>query len=94
MNQRKMSYEEADILLFFLHNLSAVTECKVYERTSDAVVYFFGERQEILDALNDFQYDKVEVLEDVIENSGRKLNAEYKEKLINRVVLRDRKSVV
>lgn len=88
MNQRKMSYEEADILLFFLHNLSAVTECKVYERTSDAVVYFFGERQEILDALNDFQYDKVEVLEDVIENSGRKLNAEYKEKLINRVVLR------
>lgn len=83
-----MSYEEADILLFFLHNLPSVTECKVYERTSDAVIYFSGERQEILDALRDFEYTKVNVPEDVLENSGRKLNAEYKEKLINRVVLR------
>ena len=83
-----MSYEEADILLFFLHNLPSVTECKVYERTSDAVIYFSGERQEILDALRDFEYTKVNVPEDVVENSGRKLNAEYKEKLINHVVLR------
>lgn len=88
MGQAQMSYEEADILLFFLQNLPSVTECKVYERTCDAVIYFFGERQEILDALRDFQYSKVNVPEDVLENSGRKLNAEYKEKLINRVVLR------
>lgn len=86
--QKNMTYEEADILLYYLHNLKCVTFAKVYERTQDAVVSYVGCRDEIVDALKKFQYGCVKVPSELIENSGRELNAKYWEKLANKVIMR------
>lgn len=83
-----MTYEEADILLYYLHNLKYVTFAKVYERTQDAVINYVGGRDEIVDSLRKFQYQDVKIPKGLIENSGRELNAKYREKLTNKVILR------
>lgn len=36
--QKRMSYGQADTLLYYLENLDGVVSAKVYERTCDAVV--------------------------------------------------------
>lgn len=86
--QKEMTYAEADTLLYYLHNLQYVTFAKVYEKTGDAVICYVGNRQDIIKALQKFRYDIVEVPSGVVENSGRQLNAQYREKLMNKVLLR------
>lgn len=86
--QKNMTYQEADALLYYLHNLKYVTFAKVYERTGDAVIGYVGEKQQIIEALKDFQYEKVRPPTGLIENSGRAMNAKYQEKLIFKVLLR------
>ena len=86
--QNRMSYAQADTLLYFLHSNKYVTFAKVYERTGDAVISYIGDRAEMIRTLQQFSYEKVDVPAGVIENSGRELNAKYQEKLIEKVVCR------
>ena len=88
MVQPKMTFEEADILLYYLVNLENVTKAKVYERTQDAAIYYEKDRREIIKALQKFGYDRVTVPEGLTEHSGRQMNAEYQEKLLMKVVMR------
>lgn len=88
MAQNRMTCEQADTLLYYLHGLMNVTEVKVYERTADALIYFTGDRAEVITALKIFRYENINVPDSVIDNSGRKLNAVYQEKLVNKIVLR------
>ena len=88
MVQPKMTFEEADILLYYLVNLENVTKAKVYERTQDAVIYYEKDQREIIKALQKFGYDQVTVPEGLTEHSGRQMNAEYQEKLLMKVVMR------
>ena len=85
--QNRMSYAQADTLLYFLHSRKEVTFAKVYDRTCDAVISYVGDRQTIIELLRGFHYEDVEVPEGLIENSGRELNNTYQEKLIGRIVL-------
>ena len=78
MVQPKMTFEEADILLYYLVNLENVTKAIYYEK----------ERREIIKALQKFGYDRVTVPEGLTEHSGRQMNAEYQEKLLMKVVMR------
>lgn len=84
--QYRMSYAQADLLLYYLHTQPQVKEAKVYERTGDAVVVYTGERQQIIDLLLAFAYEEVKAPAGLIENSGRALNADYQEKLVGHVV--------
>ena len=84
--QNRMSYAQADTLLYFLHSQKEVTFAKVYDRTCDAVISYVGDRQTIIELLRGFHYEDVEVPEGLIENSGRELNNTYQEKLIGRIV--------
>ena len=84
--QYRMSYAQADLLLYYLHTQPQVKEAKVYERTGDAVVVYTGDRQQIIDLLLAFAYEEVKAPTGLIENSGRALNAEYQEKLVGHVV--------
>ena len=88
MVQPKMTFEEADILLYYLVNLENVTKAKVYERTQDAVIYYEKDRREIIKALQKFGYDRVTVPEGLTEHSGRQMYAEYQEKMLMKVVMR------
>ena len=84
--QNRMSYAQADTLLYFLHSRKEVTFAKVYDRTCDAVISYVGDRQTIIGLLRGFHYEDVEVPEGLIENSGRELNNTYQEKLIGKIV--------
>lgn len=86
MMQSRMNYEQADTLLYYLQQLPGVTEAKVYERTQDAVIYYEGTRQEIICGIQRFSYEKAVVPADHLANSGRRMNAEYQERLVMKVI--------
>lgn len=84
--QSRMTYAQADIFAYYLQQLDCVSSAKVYEQTADAVVFYRGDRQEMIHLLQVFHYEDVTVPEGLIENSGREVNAQYKEKLICKIV--------
>ena len=86
LDQKRMSYEQADTLAYYLENLNGVVTAKVYERTCDAVVSYQGSRAEIISRIRAFHYQDVEVPSQVLQSSGRALNSEYQEKLISKVI--------
>lgn len=88
MHAYRMTYEQADILLYYLHQAKEISYVKVYERTGDASIEYVGDRENVIDLLQQFHYDEVEVPTGLIENSGRELNARYQEKLIEKVAFR------
>ena len=85
--QKRMSYEEADILQYYLDNKEQVTRVQVKERVQDIVIFYTGDREAIIDMLRRFHYEAVSVPSTYLENSGRALNDQYYEKLVNRIVL-------
>lgn len=85
--QKKMSFEEADTLQYYLTQLPFVAGVKVYERTCNAAISYTGDRQEVIDAVRRFKYETVKVPESYIENSGREVNRQYWDKLVNSVVI-------
>lgn len=84
--QKRMTCAQADALLYYLHNLPGVKLAKVYEKTCDAMVLYTGKREDMLQALKAFSYEKAEIPEALAEHSGRELNNEYQEKLIFQTV--------
>lgn len=86
--QNRMTFRQADILNYYLLNVQNVVSAKVYEETADAVIIYKGERSKIIDALKLFSYEKTNVSEDVLTNSGREINSNYKNKLVDKVVFR------
>lgn len=83
-----MTFQEADILQYFLQESKGITSVKVYERNCDVVVNYTGTRGEILRLLQEFSFENVEVPEYVWMNSGRETNREYWDKLVWHVTLR------
>ncbi len=86
MEQYRMTYEQADTLLYVIHNHKNVTFVKVYDRTADVVIEYVGDRAEIISLLRHFHYERTQVPEVVKTSSGRELNNSYQEKLIGNIV--------
>lgn len=86
MAQKRMTCAQADTLLYYLQQQAGIVSAKVYEQTADAVIDYTCGRDQIVRLLRTFHYEEVDVPQGVIENSGRELNAIYKEKLICKVV--------
>lgn len=86
MEQYRMTYEQADTLLYVIHNHRNVTFVKVYDRTADAMIEYVGDREQIIELLRHFHYESANVPQTVIKTSGRELNNSYQEKLIGSVV--------
>ena len=84
---RKMTFAEADILQYYLQSATMVRNAKVFEKTADAVIEYTGDRQQVITLMREFHYEDVEVPTGLIENSGREMNAEYKERMIQKVLL-------
>ena len=84
MKQSRMTYEQADVLLYYLEGMEEVVRAQVYSQTADAVICYGkgADRASVLHALQKFAYQNVEVPDDVLANSGRAMNEEYKEKLV------------
>lgn len=85
--QKRMTLQQADILQYYLEMQENVDSAKVQERTCDATICYHGSREEVLQMVKNFTYERVDVPEDYLKNSGREMNREYKDKLVNKVVL-------
>jgi heavy metal translocating P-type ATPase len=86
--QKQMTYEQADMLQYYLSSQPIVDSVKVREKTQDVTVIYKGDRNTMLKILSKFSYENTEVPSSYMENSGRKLNDEYWQKLVSKVVLR------
>lgn len=85
--QKRMTCRQADQLEYFLTKLNGVTSAKVVERNQDVVICYSDNREEMLKAIQRFSYEKAEAPESYLQNSGREMNGEYWEKMVNHVVL-------
>ncbi len=85
--QNTMSYREADILQYYLESQEQVTAVRVRERIQDVVICYEGSRDTLMDVLRRFHYRTVTVPETYLQNSGRELNEQYYEQLVNKIVL-------
>ncbi len=83
--QYRMTYAQADTLLYYLHSQKEITFAKVYDRTCDATISYAGDRERIIELLRNFHYENAEVPTGLIETSGRELNNSYQEKLIGKI---------
>ena len=52
------------------------------------IINFAGDRENIIKLLKDFSYEKSDIPQAILENSGRQMNDEFKEKLIFKVIYR------
>jgi heavy metal translocating P-type ATPase len=86
--QKRMTCEQADTLQYYLSRQKNVTAVKVRERTGDVTVSYLGDRDAMLCILKQFSYENADVPQTYLENSGRQLNDEYWQKLVQKVVLR------
>ena len=77
--QRRMSFQQADILEAYLRQVEGVTEVKVYNRTCDAVIYYNCERSGVIAAVAAFSYEASLAL--APEHSAREMTREYQDKL-------------
>ena len=85
--RNKLTDAEADALQYYLSCREMVDSVKVQERTGDIVIRYTGKREELLQVVRDFCMEDVKVPADCRQSSSRRLNQEYWDKLINRIVL-------
>ena len=84
---KAMSFAQADPLQYQFEQMKDVTAVKVQERTMDVTICYIGSRKHIITALGQFSYDKVEVPEVYLKNSGREMNRFYWDKLVDQTVV-------
>lgn len=85
----RMTMEQADLLEYYLRNKPFITDVKVSDRTGDAVIFYnnaSGNREAVIEALRQFNYDSARRADLVPEHTGRALNRKYEEKLVMLVV--------
>ena len=83
--QKRMTFEEADTLQYYLSTNKYITSVKVYQRTCDVAVTYVGGRAEIIKAFQRFAYSKVDVPDvlyripagNSIRNTGTSLSTKW-----------------
>lgn len=85
--QPSMTMEQADIIEYVFSQSDMVTAVKVYERSGDVAVTYMGNRQDMIRLLQQFHYEDAQVPQEYLQNSGRALNSEYWEKLVNKIIV-------
>ena len=58
--QKRMTFEEADTLQYYLDSQEMITSSKVQERTQDATICYTGEKSAVIALLRSFHYEKVD----------------------------------
>ena len=84
--QPSMSMDEADLLEAWLRGLPGVDQVTVHERICGVIIVFHGERETLYDSLARFSYKKAAEETHILSRNSRKINREYKEKLVTQVL--------
>ena len=82
-----MSLEEADIIEYYFRKIPQVKDVQVFDRTSDVVVLFRGDINEIINAFASFHMKDINNLSLVPTHTTRELNRKYDNKLVNTVCI-------
>lgn len=82
-----MSLKEADITEYYFRNIPQVKDVQVFDRTSDVVVLFRGDINEIINAFASFHMKDINNLSLVPTHTTRELNRKYENKLVNTVCI-------
>ena len=89
-----MTMRQADILEYYLRAKPFVKSVKVYDRTGDAVICYSAKRQAVTGALARFSYEDKHAIALVPEHTGRELDREFENKLINAIAMRYARSLL
>ena len=84
---KHMTVKEADLLEYALSNKEGITSVRVNERTADVVLCYKTDRATVLSYLRKCHIEEIEAPESYLAHSGRALNNEYWDKLVNKVFL-------
>ena len=89
LDVRHMTLEQADLLEYYLRDSKEhIKEVVVYDRTGDAVIYYHGDRKEVLLLLSRFSFEAAEKADLVPEHTSRQLNREFEDKLAGVIMKR------
>ena len=94
LSMKRLSFDEADTLEYYLKTHGEVTDVRVYERTADAVVFFTCDRSRILEIIRSFSFEDIQVPDRVFESSGRELSAKYYDRIVTAVILHYAKRII
>ena len=84
----RLSFEQADILEYYLLDQRFIRRARVHENTAVAIIEYTGDEERLLKALDGFRYENVKLPEGYLTNSQRSLNCEYRDKLIGSIFWR------
>ena len=84
--QYRMTFEQADRMQYYLESQEMITSAKVQNRTGDFTICYKGNREKVIKLLQTFRYEEVDIPENYAQNSGRELNQEYWDKLVETVI--------
>ncbi len=82
----QMSMEQADLLEAWVLALPDVDHVTVHERLGSLIILFHGGREELYSRLAHFSYEEAEEETHVLSANSRRINREYKEKMVFQVV--------
>lgn len=86
--QNTMSISQADIADAYFKSIKGIDDVKVYERTSDLIIYYSFERAELISILSKFSFENDDVKSIEVVGTTRQIQREYEEKLIMTVFMR------
>ena len=84
----RMSLQEADVLEYYLRNVSGVRTVKVFDRTCDAVIQYSGDRENVIRALACFSFADEGARALVPEHTGREAGRYYQDRLVHYIFRR------
>ena len=85
---KRMTVKQADIAEYALSAVVGVTRVQVFDRTCDVVIAYTCDRDKIVQKLSCFSFSDEKNTSLVPEQTGRKLNKQYEEKLAALVIRR------
>lgn len=86
--RKRMSCQEAELLETYLAEQEGLLSVKVQERTLDMILRYTCTRETLLKLLTKLQYKDLKPSDGNSSTSGRELNQQYWEKLVEKAVLR------
>ncbi|MBP5434082.1 heavy metal translocating P-type ATPase [Ruminococcus sp.] len=85
---KRMTVKQADIVEYALSAVVGVTRVQVFDRTCDVVIAYTCGRDKIVQTLSFFSFNDEKNISLVPDQTGRKLNKQYEEKLAAVVIRR------
>lgn len=88
VHQKYMSLQQADLLETWLQKQSWVQRAVVHERTCSVILYYHGERQQVIESIRSFCWQEAERSVTLPAQSSRELNRNFEEKLVSKIALK------